>query len=164
MLGPIFILACRFAIAGLAVLLIVPASRRGGRGRAGGARDRRGPAAGGRARRAAPRPRPHERGGRAFLTSLTILFVPLILLVVFLCRRAPVLWLGVVLATAGIWPMTGAAPTGFKVGELLGLACAAAFAVYILAVNAASRVENVAADGGAVRRHLARLRRRLPVR
>jgi drug/metabolite transporter (DMT)-like permease len=78
----------------------------------------------------------------AFLTSLTILFVPLILTLALRKPPAPVMWLGVVLATAGVWLMTGAAPTGFGVGEVLGLACALAFSLYIFAVNAASRSEH----------------------
>ncbi len=73
----------------------------------------------------------------AFLTSLTILFVPL--LMTFALAKPPraVLWLGVILATFGIWLMTGASPTGFGRGELLGLGCAFGFSLYILAVNAA---------------------------
>lgn len=74
----------------------------------------------------------------AFLTSLTILFVPI--LTTFALRKPPraVLWLGVTLATAGVWVMTGAAPGGLGRGELLGLGCALAFSLYILAVNAAA--------------------------
>jgi drug/metabolite transporter (DMT)-like permease len=77
----------------------------------------------------------------AFLTSLTILFVPL--LMVFVIRKPPqaVLWIGVLLATLGVWLMTGAQPKGFGLGELLGLLCAFLFSLYILAVNAASRRE-----------------------
>src|SRR5439155_2318756 len=78
----------------------------------------------------------------AFLTSLTILFVPLILTLALRKPPAPVMWLGVVLATAGVWLMTGAAPGGFGVGEVLGLACALAFTLYILAVNAVSKSEH----------------------
>jgi drug/metabolite transporter (DMT)-like permease len=78
----------------------------------------------------------------AFLTSLTILFVPLILTVALRKPPAPVMWLGVVLATAGVWLMTGAAPSGFGVGEALGLACALAFSLYLLAVNAVAKVEH----------------------
>ncbi len=71
----------------------------------------------------------------AFLTSLTILFVPI--LVTLTSRRPPrgVLWLGVIIAVVGVWMMTGAQPTGFGRGEILGLACSFAFALYILAVN-----------------------------
>lgn len=78
----------------------------------------------------------------AFLTSLTVLFVP-ILLTLF-SRRPPrgVLWIGVGLATTGVWLMTGAQTNGFGMGELLGLGCAAGFSVYILAVNAAVAIDD----------------------
>src|SRR5205814_8668007 len=76
------------------------------------------------------------------LTSLTVLFVPLILALALRKPPAPVMWLGVVIATAGVWLMTGAAPSGFGVGEALGLACALAFSLYLLAVNAVSKVEH----------------------
>jgi len=72
----------------------------------------------------------------AFLTALTVLFVPLISLARFFKSPSPVMWLGVVLATVGIWMMTGATPTGFGLGEALGVGCAIAFSVYLLAVNA----------------------------
>jgi drug/metabolite transporter (DMT)-like permease len=76
----------------------------------------------------------------AFLTSLTILFVPLILTVALRKPPPAVMWVGVVLATAGVWLlMTGGARVGFGLGEAMGLACAVAFSLYILAVNAAAR-------------------------
>lgn len=78
----------------------------------------------------------------AFLTSLTILFVPLLMTIVL--RKPPrgVLWIGVILATAGIWLMTGAQPRGFGLGEILGIACAFLFSLYILIVNAAATRES----------------------
>jgi drug/metabolite transporter (DMT)-like permease len=75
----------------------------------------------------------------AFLTSLTILFVPLILTVALRKPPPAVMWVGVVLATVGVWLMTGRARAGVGLGEALGLACAIAFSLYILAVNAAAR-------------------------
>ena len=71
----------------------------------------------------------------AFLTSLTILFVPLMMTMVLRRPPRPVLWIGVVLATAGVWLMTGAAPSGFGLGELLGLACAVFYSIDIIIVN-----------------------------
>jgi drug/metabolite transporter (DMT)-like permease len=38
--------------------------------------------------------------------------------------------------------MTGAQTSGFGAGELLGLACAAGFSVYILAVNSAAEIDD----------------------
>ena len=72
----------------------------------------------------------------AFLTSLTILFVPLLVTIVERKPPRAVLWVGVVLATIGVWLMTGASPSGFHLGEFLGLLCSFCFALYILAVNA----------------------------
>lgn len=71
----------------------------------------------------------------AFLTNLTVIFVPLIV-AVFLRRWPPLrLCAAITMAVAGIYLMTGAAPTGFGKGELFGLACAMFYAIYILAVD-----------------------------
>src|SRR5205823_1288184 len=71
----------------------------------------------------------------AFLTSLTILFVPLLMTLIL--RRPPpkVLWLGVVLAMVGVWLMTGASPAGIGVGEALALGCAVLFSLHLISVN-----------------------------
>jgi drug/metabolite transporter (DMT)-like permease len=71
----------------------------------------------------------------AFLTSLTVIFVPL--LMVLVVRRPPpvAVWLPVGVAALGIWLMTGAAPAGFGVGEVLGLSCAIIFSVYMIALG-----------------------------
>lgn len=68
----------------------------------------------------------------AFLTSLAVVFVPSIMLVVI--KRPPSLrmWAAVAMATLGVWLMTGAAPTGFGLGEVLGLGCALVFAVHMI--------------------------------
>lgn len=141
-LGPILILAGRFLLAGLLLFLAVPAARRGwtprGAARVGGVGlllsaaivvqhlglDRTSEAV------------------SAFLTALSVLFVPLILTLVLLRPPGPVVWAGVALATLGVWLMTGAAPTGFGLGEALGLSCAFAYSLYILAVNAAAARES----------------------
>ena len=73
----------------------------------------------------------------AFLTSLTILFVPIITTVFLRQPPGGVMWIGVAIATGGVWLMTAATPSGFGLGEALGLGCALAFSWYILAVNAA---------------------------
>jgi drug/metabolite transporter (DMT)-like permease len=134
--GPIFVLAWRFTLGGFVWLLLFPAARKGWTWRSVA--------------------RSVLIGGllgfgiivqhlgldltteavSAFLTSLTILFVPILMTMVMRKPPRPMLWLGVVVATLGVWLMTGATPTGFGKGELLGLACSVAFSVYILAVNA----------------------------
>jgi drug/metabolite transporter (DMT)-like permease len=50
---------------------------------------------------------------------------------------APTLWIGFALATLGIWLMTGATPTGFGLGELLGLTSSIIFSSYLFVMNAA---------------------------
>ena len=139
--GPIFVLGWRFTFAALIVLLLVPASRRGWTGRGVLRVSAVGVLlAGGLILQHLGLDLTTEAVS-AFLTSLTILFVPLILTLVLRKPPAPVMWLGVVLATAGVWLMTGAAPAGFGAGEALGLACALAFSLYILAVNAVAKTE-----------------------
>ena len=139
--GPIFVLGWRFTLAGLAVFALIPAARRGWTGRGA----LRVGAVGvllavGLILQHLGLDRTSEAVS-AFLTSLTILFVPLILTLVLRRPPAPVMWLGVALATVGVWLITGAARTGFGAGEALGLACALTFSLYILAVNAAARTE-----------------------
>jgi drug/metabolite transporter (DMT)-like permease len=75
----------------------------------------------------------------AFLTSLTVVFVPLIMLCVLRRPPAPSMWGAVALATGGVWLMTGAAPTGFGSGELLGLGCALLFAIHMILLGALGR-------------------------
>jgi drug/metabolite transporter (DMT)-like permease len=79
----------------------------------------------------------------AFLTSLTIIFVPLTLALVL--KRPPrgAMWIAVGLATIGIWLMTGASPEGFGVGELLGLGCGVSFTAHILLLDSIMRRESL---------------------
>jgi drug/metabolite transporter (DMT)-like permease len=139
--GPIFILAWRFTLGGIVWMLLFPAARKewtlAGMGRtvAVGTMLAIGLIV------------QHvgldftSEAVSAFLTSLTILFVPL--LMTFALRKPPraVLWLGVAMATGGVVLMTYATPTGFGWGELLGLGCALAFSIYSLAVNWAAQHE-----------------------
>ena len=137
MLGPVYVTAWRFLMPGLAWLLLFPSSRTGwswislGRGALLGlitgvatlfqmlGLDRT------------------DEATSAFLTSLTILFVPLICALIL--RRPPpkIMWIGIVLATLGIWLLTMAGHGGhFGWGESFGLVCAMLFSVQILAINA----------------------------
>jgi drug/metabolite transporter (DMT)-like permease len=140
--GPIFVLAWRFALAGLAVLVLVPRARRGWTWRGAGRVAFTGLLlAAGLVLQHTGLDRTDEAVS-AFLTSLTILFVPIILTVALRKPPAPVMWLGVILATAGVWLMTGATAKGFGLGEALGLACAFTFSLYVLAVNAVAKTED----------------------
>lgn len=141
--GPMFLLAARFLLGSLLLLILAPAARGGwsiaslnrsvvlglllGSGmilqHLGLARS--------------------TEAVTAFLTSLTILFVPLLAIVILRRPPRPVFWLAVIIATAGVWMMTGAAPSGFGIGEVLGTGCAIVFSFYILAVNALVPRDNV---------------------
>jgi drug/metabolite transporter (DMT)-like permease len=133
--GPIFTLAARFLLAGVIWMVVVARARRGwtfdslkralllGALLAGGivlqhlALDRTSEAV------------------TAFLTTLSIVFVPMFSAMIL--RRPPtwVLCVGGAIALLGMWRMTGGSPRGFGLGELLGVACALVFSLHLLAVN-----------------------------
>lgn len=139
--GPVFILSWRFLLASVLWFVAFPASRRGWSARGILWATVIGvPLGAGLIVQHIGLDRTTEAVS-AFLTSLTILFVPVLMMFVF--RKPPrgALWLGVALATAGVWLMTGAQPTGFGWGEILGIAAAFLFSLYIFAVNAASAHE-----------------------
>jgi drug/metabolite transporter (DMT)-like permease len=139
LLGPILLLAWRFTAAGLLWLLIFPAARQGWTGRSLG----RAVALGallwaGQTVQMLGLDRTSE-AVNAFLTSLTVVFVPL--LMVLIVRRPPTaaLWLPVGMAAVGIWLMTGATPAGFGAGEVLGLGCAVLFSAHMIALGEIGR-------------------------
>jgi drug/metabolite transporter (DMT)-like permease len=80
-----------------------------------------------------------EPGRAAFLTGVTVVLVPLFLLLLY--RRAPSggALVGVALATAGLFLLTGPSGGGFSPGDLLVLLAAAAFALQVLAVDRHAR-------------------------
>ncbi len=135
LLGPMFLMGVRFLGAGLIWLTVFPQARRGwtrqsvGRGIVLGLL-----MTGGTALQMLGLDRTSEAVS-AFLTSLTILWVPTIMTLGM--RRPPpgVFWFGVVLAGAGIWLMTGAMPRGLGVGEILGFSCSIVYSFMIIAVN-----------------------------
>jgi drug/metabolite transporter (DMT)-like permease len=142
-LGPIWVLIARFLMAGILWFIIFPGARRGWSWRlVGRAIVLGGTLALGMIVQHLGLDRTTEATS-AFLTSLTILFVPLMMTLVL--RRPPPrsIWIGVVLAAAGVWIMTGATSATFGVGELLGLACAFAYSINIIAVNLLVTKENV---------------------
>lgn len=135
-LGPILLLAARFIVAGLAWLAIFPAARRGWSLRSCWHAFAIGflLALGSIAQHLGLDQT--SEAVCAFLTSLTIVFVPV--LSTLALRRSPPLrvWIAVIIATVGVWLMTGAAPGGgFGLGEWLGLTTAIVFSVYVLVVN-----------------------------
>jgi len=141
-LGAVLLLAIRFGLAGVAWFVLIPAARRGWTwnsvlrslalglmlGIASVAQqmglDRT------------------SEAMSAFLTSLTFLFVPMMMALVL--RRPPrkVIWFAVVLVTVGIWLLTGVTGGGFKLGEFLGLACAFLFSIHIILLNQIATGQN----------------------
>lgn len=140
--GPTFVLAWRFALAGLAVFVLVPRARRGWTWRGLKRTTWVGALLAGSLVLQHTGLDRTDEAVSAFLTSLTILFVPLIMTVALRKPPALVMWIGVFLATVGVWLMTGATAKGFGAGEALGLACAVGFSLYLLAVNAVARDED----------------------
>lgn len=134
--GPIYVLAFRFTLAAMIWFVIFPQSRRGWtlRSLAGGTflgllqalgmflqmlgLNLTAPAV------------------SAFLTALTVLFVPIIVAVWSLRLPPWGIWVSVVLATVGIWMLTGTSAAGFGLGELLSLGCSFIFSFYLIGVNA----------------------------
>jgi drug/metabolite transporter (DMT)-like permease len=77
-----------------------------------------------------------------FLTGLSVLLVPFIALLLFRRWPAPPVLLGVVLAVAGLWLMTGGITGSHGStarGDALTLACAVAFGFYIVLLEPAAR-------------------------
>ena len=134
-LGPLWFLGLRFLVAGLLWLALFPAARRGW----STGSVRRSVVLG--ALLAVGMILQHlglDRSSEAvtaFLTTLSIVFVPVLSATVL--RRPPrvAVWVGVAVAMVGVWRMTGGAPRGFGLGELFGVACAVVFSVHILALN-----------------------------
>lgn len=80
-----------------------------------------------------------EPARAAFLTGVTVVLVPLLLVLVY--RRAPsgAALAGVALATVGLLLLTGPSGGGFSTGDLLVLLAAVAFAFQVLAVDRHAR-------------------------
>jgi drug/metabolite transporter (DMT)-like permease len=137
--GPILLLAWRFTAAGVLWLILIPGARRGWSWPSVGRSVLLGLLLwAGQTVQMLGLDRTSE-AVNAFLTSLTVVFVPSLMVVVI--RRPPqaALWVPVSLAAVGIWLMTGAAPTGFGAGELLGLACAVLFSAHMIALGEVAR-------------------------
>jgi drug/metabolite transporter (DMT)-like permease len=142
LIGPILLLAWRFTAAGVLWLILFPGARRGWSWPA----LERSVLLGillwaGQTVQMLGLDRTSE-AVNAFLTSLTVVFVPFLMMVVV--RRPPraAIWLAVSLAALGIWLMTGATPAGFGAGEMLGLACAVFFSAHMIALGEVARYDS----------------------
>ena len=82
-----------------------------------------------------------------FLTGLSVVLVPFVGLLLFRKWPSPPVLLGVALAVAGLWFLTGGMSGGgggTARGDLLTIACAVAFAFYIVLLEPAARVHRPA--------------------
>ena len=82
-----------------------------------------------------------------FLTGLSVLLVPFVGLILFRKWPSPPVLLGVALAVAGLWFLTGGMSTSggaMPKGDLLTIACAIVFAFYIVLLEPAARVHRPA--------------------
>ena len=75
----------------------------------------------------------------AFITSMMVVFVPLLQFIVE--RRSPNLGniLGVVIVTGGLWFLTQPTGATFNIGDALTVGCAIIFAVYIVYLDVVSQ-------------------------
>lgn len=142
LLGPILLLAWRFTVAGVLWLILFPGARQGWTWRS----VRRSILLGlllwaGQTVQMLGLDRTSEAVS-AFLTSLTVVFVPLLMVVLVRRPPLPAIWIPVSMAAVGIWLMTGATPTGFGAGEVLGLGCAVLFSAHMIALGEFGRDES----------------------
>jgi drug/metabolite transporter (DMT)-like permease len=79
----------------------------------------------------------------AFLTSLTVVFVPLAIWLIFRERPAASIYLGIALAVPGVWLMSGMGKSGFAlgIGEIMGIACAIVFSFHMISINTFTPLE-----------------------
>lgn len=67
-----------------------------------------------------------------FITGLNVIFVPIFSIVIFKQIPRPLTVLGIVVATGGLFLLTGGYGDGFNRGDILVLACAICYAMHIL--------------------------------
>jgi drug/metabolite transporter (DMT)-like permease len=74
-----------------------------------------------------------------FLTSLYVLFVPLLALVVFFHKPHPIVWAGVPMALVGVYLLNGGRLDSFNLGDLLVVFSAVAWAVQVYLIGTVSK-------------------------
>ena len=74
-----------------------------------------------------------------FLTSLYVLFVPLLALVVFFQKPHPIVWAGVPMALVGVYLLNGGRLDSFNLGDLLVVFSAVAWAVQVYLIGTVSK-------------------------
>jgi len=82
-----------------------------------------------------------------FLTCLAGIFVPLIMFCLYRTKVETKILLGVLLAFAGVYLLTGQATIRFNTGDFLCILCSFAFAFHIIATGALTRMVDSVALG-----------------
>jgi drug/metabolite transporter (DMT)-like permease len=80
----------------------------------------------------------------AFITGLTVIFVPLLQLVIQKRGTKKGNIIGILLVAAGLYFMTSPSGSGFNTGDSLTLLCAVLFGIYIVYLDEFSKVESPA--------------------
>ena len=78
-------------------------------------------------------------GKVSFYTSLYSIFVPIISAIFLRTRIGKNVWIGAVLATAGIYLISGGVIRNLGLGDILGLTCGIGFAIQILFIDKYTR-------------------------
>jgi drug/metabolite transporter (DMT)-like permease len=74
-----------------------------------------------------------------FLTSLYVLFVPLLAFAIFQQKPHPIVWVGVPMALLGVFLLNGGGLDGFNIGDLLVVGSAVAWAVQVYLIGSVSK-------------------------
>lgn len=74
-----------------------------------------------------------------FLTSLYVLFVPLLALVVFRQKPHPIIWIGMPMALVGVYMLNGGRLDTFNLGDALVVGSAVAWAVQVYLIGTVSK-------------------------
>ncbi len=82
----------------------------------------------------------------AFITSMSVVFVPILLALFFKSRTNKFTTIGIISAAAGLFLISGAVTLDFNNGDLLTLLCAVAFALQIIFIDRKTKK----ADPGAI--------------
>lgn len=74
-----------------------------------------------------------------FLTSLYVLFVPMLALLVFFQKPHPIVWVGVPMALSGVYLLNGGRLDGFNLGDLLVVLSAIGWAIQVYLIGTVSK-------------------------
>jgi len=71
----------------------------------------------------------------AFITSISIIMVPIMLVLVGLQKVSPRIWTAIILATFGLYLLLDPKGSGISMGDIYTIGCATCFAIHIIIQN-----------------------------